>query len=177
MLLNAATNSPVDYYFREVGKEEVKDNRYLPDYGWEFNWLYPISHDFKVFGLVTDHNPDIVEGLIALKENPDEDFLCVDVDIIESSPQNKKFIKGVLNQDRSYINVGRVLIAFACWYSIEKGYDGYVGLTSKSSKYPFYESLGAQLTYGQHFMFDDIAAERLVKIYFPGGVVWWQESS
>ncbi|MDT0160617.1 MULTISPECIES: hypothetical protein [Bacillus] len=177
MLLDAATNKPVVFYFREVGKEEIKGNRYLSDYGWEFNWLHPISHGFRVFGLVTNKNPDFVEGLIALKENPDEDFLCVDVDIIESAPQNKKFIKGVLNKERSNINVGRILIAFACWYSIDKGYDGYVGLTSKSSKYPFYMSMGARQTFGQYIMFDDIAASRLVKQYFPGGVLWWQDSN
>ncbi|RIW32547.1 hypothetical protein D3H55_13260 [Bacillus salacetis] len=177
MLLDAATNKPVVYYFREVGKEEIKGNRYLADFGWEFNWLHPISHEFRVFGLVTNNNPDFVEGLIALKENPDEDFLCVDVDIIESAPQNKKFIKGVPNLERSHINVGRVLIAFACWYSLDKGFDGYVGLTSKSSKYLFYFSMGAKQTFGQHFMFDNAAASKLVEQYFPGGVLWWQGSN
>jgi hypothetical protein len=37
------------------------------------------------------------------------------------------------------------------------------------------KSLGKALqTYGQHFMFDNNAASKLVEQYFPGGVLWWQ---
>lgn len=175
MLIDLATDKEVKYYFRKVERAEIKQNNYLPDNGWDFNWLHPISHDFEVFGLVTESNPDYVEGLIALKQNSDPDFMCIDIDIVESSPKNKKELKGYQNLRRTYKGVGRCLIAFACQYSIDKGYDGYVGLTSKTSKFPFYESMGAFPTFGQCYMFNHLASQNLVQTYFPGGVLWWPE--
>ncbi|TCN21202.1 GNAT family N-acetyltransferase [Mesobacillus foraminis] len=172
MLIDLTTNKEVEFYFRKVDRAEIKKNTYLPDNGWDFNWLHPISHEFEVFGLVTQSNHDFVEGLIALKQNHDPDFMCIDIDIVESSPINKKIIKGIPNLRRNYKGVGRCLIAFACQYSLDKGFDGFVGLTSKTSKFPFYESMGAIHTFGQQYMFNDIASQKLVKTYFPGGVLW-----
>ncbi|HDX9577011.1 TPA: hypothetical protein ROX88_000482 [Bacillus pseudomycoides] len=175
MLKEMASNKEVVYYFRRIEKEEIKQNKYLPDNGWDFNWLHPISHNFEVYGLVTELYPDSVEGLIALKQNNDPDFLCVDIDIVESAPKNKKEIKGYANVQRIYKGVGRCLIAFACQYSLVSGLDGYVGLTSKSSKFSFYESMGATPVSNQFYMFNTFASQKLVQKYFPGGVLWWQK--
>ncbi|MBT2757909.1 hypothetical protein J7E71_18690 [Mesobacillus foraminis] len=173
MLIDVETNKAVPFYFRRVERTEIKKNMYLPDNGWDFNWLHPISHGFEVYGLVTESNYDFVEGMIALKQNPDPDFMCIDIDIVESSPTNKKLIKGHPNLRRKHLGVGRCLIAFACQYSLDKGFDGYVGLTSKTSKFPFYESMGAIHTFGQRYMFNDIASQQITRTYFPGGVLWW----
>ncbi|MCM3067122.1 hypothetical protein M3568_11895 [Priestia flexa] len=176
------TGEKVEYYFRKVGKEEIKEKGYLPDEGWEFNWLRPLTHKYEVFGLITKERPDEVEGLIAVMLNDDPDFMCVDIEILESAPRNKKEIKGYSNLRRMYIGVGRCLIAFACQYSLDNGFDGYVGLAAKTSKMELYESMGAMAVNGygfdtgaQGYMFTQGAALNIVKEYFPGGVLWWPE--
>lgn len=90
-----------------------------------------------------------------------------------SAPKNKKEIKGYANVQRIYKGVGRCLIAFACQYSLVSGLDGYVGLTSKSSKFSFYESMGATPVSNQFYMFNTFASQKLVQKYFPGGILWW----
>lgn len=175
MLIDTTTNQNVEFYLRPVNRDEIIENHYNPDGGWAFDWLHPLSHGFEIYGLVTDTFPESVQGLIALKQNPDEAFNCVDIDIVESSPNNKKEIGGNPNIRRTYKGVGRCLIAFACQYSIDNGFEGYVGLTSKSSKFKFYEDMGAFRTSGQRYMFFDTTAKQLVQIYFPGGVKWWKK--
>ncbi|WP_027415697.1 hypothetical protein [Aneurinibacillus terranovensis] len=174
MLIEVKTDTEVEFYFRKVSREEIVKRQYSPKGGWEFRWLKPLSQSFEIYGLVTEKYPTDVQGLIAARPNYDEDFLCVDVDIIESSPKNKKMIKGKINPNRTYIGVGKCLVAFACQYSIDKGLEGFVELTSKSSKYELYKELGAYQTYGQSMVFSDIAANQLAQIYFPEGVKWWE---
>lgn len=82
--------------------------------------------------------------MIALKPNYDEACRCVDVEIIESAPRNKKELNQKLNNNRKYAGIGKCLVAFACQYSIDKGLDGFIALTSKTSKIPFYRDLGAK---------------------------------
>ncbi|MFF2532434.1 hypothetical protein ACFVS2_26565 [Brevibacillus sp. NPDC058079] len=174
MILDTTTNQIVTCFFRKVERAEIKSNRYHPKGGWDFDWLKPITHSFDVFGIVTEEYPGEVQGLIALKPNYDEDYRCVDVELIESAPRNKKEIKGIPNPDRKYIGVGKCLVAFACEYSFGKGLEGFIELTSKTSKFDFYGSLGAVPTFSQNMMIDDKTAIQLTKKYFKGGVQWWK---
>ncbi len=86
--------------------------------------------------MVTEVYPSDIQGLIALKPNYDEAYRCLDVEIIKSTPNNKQIIKGKTNSKRTYIGVGKCLVAFSCQYSIDKELEGFVELTSKSSKIP-----------------------------------------
>ncbi|GGM43319.1 hypothetical protein GCM10011351_31610 [Paraliobacillus quinghaiensis] len=175
MIYDVNTHKIIGCYFREVKREEIIHNNYNPKGGWSFNWLKPITHSFEVYGLVTEDYPDLIQGLIALKSNYDEAFRCVDIDIIESAPQNKKVVKGEENNHRRYIGVGRCLVAFACEYSLSAGLEGFIELTSKSSKIDFYQDLGACSTYGQNMMITGDRAIELAKCYFSGGVQWWEK--
>ncbi|QKY68415.1 hypothetical protein [Lentibacillus sp. CBA3610] len=105
-------------------REEIIEKKYNPEGGWSFHWLKPVTHFFNVYGLVTAEYPNSVQGLIALKPNYDDAFRCVDIDIIESSPHNKKMVHGVNNEKRKYVGIGRCLVAFACEYSINQGLEG-----------------------------------------------------
>ena len=111
--------------------------------------------------------------MIALFPNTDPEFRCIDVDIVESAPQNKKCLNNKLNKNRLYKGVGKALIAFACGYSFICGLDGFVALTSKTSKYSFYNSMGAKRTFGQSVYFPTNSAKQLTERYLPGSVQWW----
>ena len=152
--------------FIQLERSDIKNRQLNTRSGWAFNWLKPYSQGFEIHAMVMEERPTIIQGLIALRGNDDPDFICVDVDLIESAPQNKKIINGKTNPNRQFMNCGRLLVAYACLYSFRNGYDGFVELTSKSSKMPFYESLGAIQTYGQNFLFSTDSANRLVTKYF-----------
>ncbi|MFD1848873.1 hypothetical protein [Oceanobacillus bengalensis] len=175
MIVNVETNLLVDCYFKKVERSEIIEKKYSPKGNWAFNWLKPLTHSFEIYGIVTEEYPDMIQGLIALKPNYDEAFRCVDLEIIESAPHNKKLVNKRENVNRKYIGAGRCLVAFACQYSLDKGLEGFVELTSKTSKIDFYQDLGAVSTYGQNMMIADNVALDLAKQYFPGGVKWWKK--
>jgi hypothetical protein len=95
-----------------------------------------------------------LQGLVAVKENYNEEFLCLELEIVESAPQNKKMAKGHINKNRLYCNIGKTLIAFACRYSLKDPItEGYVEFTSKTSKLDLYASLGAEYKGYQDMLF------------------------
>jgi len=175
MIINVETNLLVDCYFKKVDRSEIIEKKYSAKGNWIFNWLKPLTHSFEIYGIVTEEYPDMIQGLIALKPNYDEAFRCVDVEIIESAPYNKKLVNKRENIHRKYVGVGRCLVAFVCQYSLDKGLEGFIELTSKTSKIDFYHELGAVSTYGQHMMITDDVALNLAKQYFSGGVKWWKK--
>ncbi|ESU34237.1 hypothetical protein G3A_02080 [Bacillus sp. 17376] len=126
----------------------------------------------KVFGLfVSDDNS--LQGLVAIRENYDEDFRYMEMEIVESAPQNKKFNKGHINQNRQYSNIGKILIAFVCWYSLKDPItEGFVEFTSKTSKMPLYISLGAKEKGYHDMVFYPEDSLRVVANNIPGGVKW-----
>lgn len=172
MIFNLETNKLEECYFRKVERAEIIENNYRPQGGWDFDWVKPISLSFEVYALVTKSFPEIVQGLIAVKPNFDEIFMCVDIDILESAPKNKKYNKKKLNTNRNYLNVGKCLVAFSCAYSVEVGLLGYVQLTSKTSKMKFYDELGAKTSWGQLMMFYDEDAKILIDEHLQGGIKW-----
>ncbi|MFE5321542.1 hypothetical protein ACFQ88_22805 [Paenibacillus sp. NPDC056579] len=174
MIRKANTDIRIPCYFRKVERSEIDDHKYNPHGGWQFRWSKPTTQGFDVFGLVVDEYPSDVQGLIALRPNYDDAFRCVDVEILESAPWNKKYQNKKLNPNRLYQDVGFALVAFACQYSIDKELEGFVELTSKSSKFDFYLKLGARPAFGQNMTFSDKAAQKIVQEFFPGGVTWWQ---
>jgi len=172
MILNVSTNILEECYFRKVERAEILKNNYTPTGGWDFDWAKPISLSFEVYALITKSSPEIVQGLIAVRPNYDEIYKCVDIDILESAPQNKKYNKKKLNMNRSYVNIGKCLVAFSCAYSVEVSLEGYVQLTSKTSKITFYEELGAKNTYGQNMVLYDSDAKILIEEHLQGGIKW-----
>ena len=176
MIINVETDELVHCYFKKIDRIEIIGKEYSPRGGcWVFDWLKPLTHSYDIYGIITEEFPNIVQGLIALKPNYDEAYRCVDVEIIESAPHNKKELNKKINNDRNYVGVGKCLVAFACQYSIDKGLEGFIALTSKTPKIPFYRDLGAISIYGQQMMFDADVSVHLAKQYFTGGVKWWKK--
>ncbi|MED1461443.1 hypothetical protein [Bacillus safensis] len=171
MLYKKVTGEKVPFLFREVSEEELREKRDTHFSSWSFDFLLPKVHGNKVFALVTELDQETIQGLIALRLNDHPQYMCVDVDIIESAPHNKKIRNAVYNPSRYLVGVGRCLIAFACQYGIENNLDA-MQLTSKSSKLKWYTDLGGLNISGQQIIFMEDACKELAQSYFPRGVIW-----
>lgn len=175
MLLHLLSMQEVPFCFKEMNRVEltyynVKKGNNKDE--WDFEWRKPFIHDLKVFGIFVLGDKSL-QGLIAIRENYDEDFRCLELEIVESAPQNKKMNKGHLNNIRKYIGIGKTLIAFACWYSLKDPItEGYVEFTSKTSKMQLYFSLGAKDKGHQDLVFYPKDSLNVVAKYLHGGVKW-----
>lgn len=90
MIVNLQTEQEINVFFKEMERKEIREKNHISDGKWKFDWQKPFTQGFEVYGLMTEEYPEIIQGLIALKPNFDEDYLCVDIDILESAPHNKK---------------------------------------------------------------------------------------
>lgn len=111
-----------------------------------------------MYALFMDNDLHSAHVLIALKTNPDPSSQLVEVELIEAAPHNK-----FQNPHSKYRGVGKHLIAFVCKMSIELGFEGFIQLTSKMERIPYYIGLGATQIGNNHVLFFyDAAAQRLV---------------
>jgi hypothetical protein len=158
-VLNNQTKQFEKYCFKEIYRAElgyyhVKKGNKQDE--WDFDWRKPFINKSRVFGLFVLGNKSL-QGLVAVKENYDEEFLCLELEIVESAPQNKKMAKGHINKNRLYCNIGKTLIAL---------------FTSKTSKLDLYASLGAEYKGYQDMLFYPEISLRVVADYLAGGVTW-----
>ncbi|MED1865857.1 hypothetical protein P4V41_20610 [Fictibacillus nanhaiensis] len=173
MIIDIRTGQTVNERFKALNREDLitYDIKKAKD-SWQFDWKRPFSRDSIVFGLFAE-GENRVQGLLALYPNNDPDFLCVDLDWVESAPHNKR-----IALDRKYVGVGKTLVSFACWYSLEH-FDGHVMLSSKSSKVPLYLGMGAlhggfqsEEEGGHPMIFYPQSSKKNVERYLLGGVTW-----
>lgn len=124
---------------------------------WAFNWHAEIRDESKlVYGLTTINNPTIIQGLVSLTDKGDHVFM----NLIE----NAKFNKG---KQKLYKGVAGNLVAFACKYSFEKGYNGVVSFIAKTQLIEHYKlTLGAKLFGGNRMFIDTKEAYVLTTKYF-----------
>ncbi len=124
---------------------------------WVFNWNKELSYsDREVYKLVTEENPEIIQGLISIEDKNDHIFMH----LIE----NVFFNKGA---GKLYAGVAGNLIAFACKRSYELGYEGIVSFISKTKLIHHYEkTLGAKQFKGNYLFIDTPEAISLIRRYF-----------
>lgn len=134
------------------------DLRRLKKSDWLFDWKKEGKQlDRRVCKLVIKGNPDVIQGLISLQDRKDHIFMV----LIESA----KFNRGA---NKVYLGVPGNLVAYACKFSFEAGYDGYVSFESKSTLIEHYiKSLGATVLFGNMMVIDTQMATTLVGQYFP----------
>ncbi|MER0441804.1 hypothetical protein [Emticicia sp. W12TSBA100-4] len=82
------------------------------------------------------------------------------MNLIESASFNR-------GKNKLYLGVAGNLFAFACKYSFDVGYDGFVSLTAKTSLVKHYqENLKAKILSGSRMYLDSSAANFLINKYF-----------
>ncbi len=147
-----------DSFKTEVLPLTNTDVKLLKSKDWQFNWKDEHKNpQKKIFKLVINDNPLILQGLICLEDKNDHVFMH----LIESA----KFNRG---KNKLYLGVPGNLVAFGCVFSFQKGYEGYVSFESKSKLIVHYQkSLGAQTLFGNFMMLDTKAALKLIAQYFP----------
>ncbi|OIN60269.1 hypothetical protein [Arsenicibacter rosenii] len=125
---------------------------------WLFDWKVECKDSSrKVFKLVTSQNRYIIQGLISFSDNHDHIFMH----LIESARFNK-------GPQKLYLGVAGNLIAYACLYSFDLGYDGIVVFDSKTMLINHYQqALGAKQLAGNRLFIDTKESNQLVKRYFP----------
>jgi hypothetical protein len=147
-----------DRFLTEVIPITPADLRKVKKEEWLFDWKKEGRQpDRKVFKLIIRGNPDIIQGLISVQDRGDHIFMA----LIESA----KFNRGA---KKVYLGVPGNLVAFACKFSFELGYEGYVSFESKTRLIEHYrKSLGASVLFGNIMAIDTRAATKLVAQYFP----------
>jgi len=122
-LTNSIENSVSgDVFDTEIFLLVTKDKKQIKKTEWIFDWSKEIDKtDRQVFKLVILDNETIIQGLISISDYNDHVYMH----LIESA----KFNKG---KSKIYLGVPGNLVAFACKYSFDKGYDGYVAFDSKT---------------------------------------------
>lgn len=124
---------------------------------WIFDWNDESKQtDRLVFKLVICGNEDVIQGLVSLSVAQDHVYMH----LIESA----KFNKG---KSKIYEGVPGNLVAFACKYSMEKGFDGFIAFDAKTALIKHYqETLFATHFKGSRMYVNNMVAKRLINQYF-----------
>lgn len=127
--------------------------------GWAFEWGREAAIPGRqVYQLNTIDNQTIMQSLISLEARPDNVFMH----LVESANFNK-------GSGKVYLGVLGNLVAFACRWSFELRYEGFVSFDSKTALKAHYKKvLGAQELDGLGMYLGTSAATVLVKKYYPG---------
>lgn len=115
-----------------------------------------ISKKFVVYKVHLEYQPDIIQGLVAFRNQ--KDYLdCANMEINEF---NKRGIS-------LYSGVGKSMVALCCKISMDNGSEGYISFEAKNRLIPYYQRLGAKRIGSSSRMFmDDVAAQKLIDLYF-----------
>lgn len=137
-----------------LSKSEIK---LLIKKDWLFDWQKEnMQKDRLIYKLVIKENEKIIQGLISLSIKPGHIYL----NLIESA----KFNKG---KSKIYAGVPGNLVAFACQFSVEQGFEGFVAFDAKTALIKHYiETLSAKHYKGSRMIIDNNAADKLIKQYF-----------
>jgi len=147
-----------DNFPTEIHKIEYSDFKYITKTrGWLFNWRKEVKLiDREVYKLNISGNPDIIQGLVSISDNKDHIY----INLVESAPFN-------IGKFKLYKGIPGNLFAFACKYSLELGYEGFVSFTAKTQLIAHYEkSLGATHVGGHKMILFPNSAIRLIGRYF-----------
>ncbi|MDR0321578.1 MAG: hypothetical protein LBI28_08750 [Treponema sp.] len=152
---NAETGESLDTLVLPVTQADLKET--VIKNGWLFNWKQEFSEpERQVYKLVTEKEPQTIQGLVSLKKMEDHVFMF----LIESAPCN-------IGKGKKYLGVCGNLTAFGCKLSMEYGFDGVIAFNSKTALIPHYEkTLGAVHLGGNRMAIYESNAQNLINNYF-----------
>jgi hypothetical protein len=147
-----------DSFKTEILVLTPKDIKGIQKTDWLFDWKTEVNDKGKfVYKLVIKDNPAIIQGLISLQDKGDHIYMH----LIESS----KFNRGA---KKVYLGVPGNLVSFACKFSFDKGYQGFLSFESKTKLIDHYKkTLEADILFGNIMAIDTKAASKLINQYFP----------
>jgi len=154
-ILNTISGDSFQTEISTLKKSDLKN--ILKKNSWNFDWKTEFN-DLKkeVYKLTIVNNLDIIQGLLSITIESDHIYM----DLLESAPFN-------IGKDKLYEGVAGNLVAYACKISFQKGYDGFVAFTAKTSLINHYEeTLGAYHFKNQRMIIDTEPAKFLVTKYF-----------
>lgn len=157
-LRKTSTGELINTHFNKISPTRKKFSK------WLFDWTQPEKKGYTVFALRADGDQRI-QGLVALKKEQG----YIDIDLVESAPQNNPQNKVYFSGEKEYNGVGGHLFAEACRQSFEAGYDGYVAFTAKTKLVEHYrKELGARPLFAgsQRMEIATNAARTLVDRYY-----------
>ncbi len=125
--------------------------------GWLFDWKGEFNKsDREVYKLTIQGNPTIIQGLISLRAETDHVYMP----LIESAPFNR-------GSKKIYLGVPGNMVAYACKFSFQKGFEGFVAFHSKTKLISHYiKTLGAYHFGGHLMIIDTYPAQALINRYF-----------
>ena len=154
-LSNSIVNRISGDNFETVVIEFQKSELKLLKKGWKFKWNKEFNTS-TVYKLVIKHSPEVIQGLVSLKDEKDHIFM----NLVETAPHNfgsGKIYEGVLGN----------LVAFACLLLFEKGFEGYVAFEPKTKLIGHYQrTLKAHLIRIDRMIIDTAAANILIDKYY-----------
>ncbi|MBL7953386.1 MAG: hypothetical protein JNM62_16890 [Flavobacteriales bacterium] len=145
-----------DVFNTTIVRVTIEDLRLIKKAGWLFNWHREVrSQQRQVYRLMTENNPDIIQGLISMEDKGDHIYMH----LIESAGFNR-------GGSKTFLGVPGNLIAHGCRLSMELGYDGFVAFTAKTALIEHYKKeLGAEVLHGTLMQLNSVAARNLVQRY------------
>ncbi len=126
--------------------------------GWVFNWRDELKEPTReVYKLTIVNNSTIIQGLISLEEKSDHVYMH----LVESAPFNK-------GKTKVYSGVAGNLVAYACKFAFQRGFEGNLSFISKTQLIEHYiQSLGAIHIGRQRMIIETQTALKLMNKYFP----------
>ena len=150
-IINAVTGDIFDTEVLSATSQDLKATKKE----WRFDWEKEMTKG-KVYKLVIEGNPSIIQGLLSLIDQKDNIY----VSLVENAPFN-------IGANKVYEGVAGNLFAFACKVAFEKGYEGYISFHAKMELVEHYmKSLGAKRINAQLMYIDTREATILVNRYF-----------
>ena len=125
--------------------------------GWNFAWRSELANSSReVYKLTIANNPTIIQGLLSISIEPDHVYMH----LLENAPFN-------IGKNKMYEGVAGNLVAHACKISFQRGFDGFVGFTSKTRLIEHYQkTLGAYTLGGPRMIIPTESAQILIDKYF-----------
>jgi hypothetical protein len=122
---------------------------------WQFNWLKE-SRYFKIYKLITVADPAVIQGLMSMEKRGGYVYMS----LLENAPSN-------IGKEQIYAGVAGNLVAYACKYSFDCKFEGFVNFVSKSQLVEHYQkTLGAKIIFARNMIIEKDAATKLVNQYF-----------
>ena len=125
--------------------------------GWKFDWRTEFENISKeVYKLTITGNPTIIQGMLSLTIKSDHIFM----NLLENAPFN-------LGKGKIYEGVAGNLVAYACLFSFQRGFEGFIAFDAKTALIEHYQkTLGAVHFRGTRMVISEEAAAVSVKKYF-----------